>query len=137
MIFCYYSRSFLEQNTRFQHGCIIEEDFIFLDFALCSEFHLLHFVWNKFIELIACKQISLYSIIHKGLIVFQLDFNDSCDGTKRLGNALVVYDYYDLFLQPSQFVDLKVVALLSYFVFKNPLFTFFERDSSPLKLLNH
>ena len=55
----------------------------------------------------------------------------------RLGNALLLFDLYSVFLHSDHLLVQKGEAFLSYFGLKNPLFTFSERDFSVLKLLNY
>ena len=71
-------------------------------------------------------------------MVFQLDFKGPCDSIRmHLGNALLLFDLYSVFLHSDHLLVHKGDAFLSYFGLKNPLFTFSKRGVSVLKLLNY
>ena len=71
-------------------------------------------------------------------MVFQLNFKGPCHNIRmRLGNAMDLCYLYSIFLHAGCFSVQKGEAFLGYFGFKNPLFTFSERDFSALKLLNN
>ena len=71
-------------------------------------------------------------------MVFQLDFKSPYHNIRmRLGNALLLFDLYSVFLHSDHLLVQKGEAFLSYFGLKNPLFTFSDRDFSVLKLLNY
>ena len=68
-------------------------------------------------------------------MVFQFDFKGPY---RNIRMRLVVCDLYGLFLHSGHFSDQKRWGVPKLFwVKKNPLFTFSERDFSALKLLNY
>ena len=110
---------------------------ISLDSTSCFWFHWSYSVWNWFIKFISCIWFTLFPSLWS--------FNGISGGFVRsiswyqnaLGNALVVCDWYGLFMHSGYFSVYKGQRVPSYFGFKNPLSTFSKCDFSALKLLNH